>query len=99
MEKHFTKSPNPQSNNELQKARTRAIFLQKSFCHRNFATRKLLRRQLPTIILYVLLMTIVVPNRLVQIESNELDFEPQNTDKTLCLTQFNKWGGNLKKCL
>ena len=32
----------------------------------------------------VLLMTIVVPNRLVQIESNELDFEPQNTDNATC---------------
>ena len=34
----------------------------------------------------VLLMTIVVPNKLVQIEPNELDFEPQNTDNA---THFN----------
>ena len=33
--------------------------------------------------MFVLLMTIVVPNKLVQIESNELNFEPQNTDKTI----------------
>ena len=31
----------------------------------------------------VLLMTIVVPNKLAQIESNELDFEPQNTNNTI----------------
>ncbi len=30
--------------------------------------------------MFILLMTIVVPNKLAQIESNELDFEPQNTD-------------------
>lgn len=33
--------------------------------------------------MFVLLMTIVVPNKLAQIESNELNFEPQNTDKTI----------------
>ena len=33
--------------------------------------------------MFVLLMTIVVPNRLVQIESNELDFEPQNPNNTI----------------
>ena len=31
----------------------------------------------------VLLMTIVVPNKLAQIESNELDFEPQNPNSTI----------------
>ena len=31
----------------------------------------------------VLLMTIVVPNKLAQIESNELDFEPQNPNNTI----------------
>ena len=40
----------------------------------------------------VLLMTIVVPNRLVQIES-QMDWilSPKNTVKPFCLTQFNKW--------
>ncbi len=34
--------------------------------------------------MFVLLMTIVVPNKLAQIESNELNFEPKNTNKTTC---------------
>ena len=32
----------------------------------------------------------------VQIESNELDFEPKIPTMPLVLTQFNKWGGKLK---
>lgn len=49
--------------------------------------------------MFVLLMTIVVPNKLAQIESNELDFEPKIPTTPFVLTQFNKWGGKLKKCL
>ena len=33
--------------------------------------------------MFVLLMTILVANKLVQIESNELDFEPQNPNNTI----------------
>ena len=47
--------------------------------------------------MFVLLMTIVVPNRLVQIESNELDFELKIPTKPFVLTQFNKMGGVIKK--
>ena len=43
--------------------------------------------------MFSLLMTIVVPNKLAQIESNELNFEPKIPTKPLVLTQFNKWGG------
>ena len=43
--------------------------------------------------MFVLLMTIVVPNKLVQIESNELNLSPKIPTKPLGLTQFNKWGG------
>ena len=49
--------------------------------------------------MFVLLMTIVVPNKLAQIESHKLVFELKIPTRPFVLTQFNKWGGNLKKCL
>ena len=33
--------------------------------------------------MFVSLMTILVPNKLAQIESHKLNFEPQNTDNTI----------------